>query len=182
MCGEMLPAELAALYTWVYEAAPLIALEVGTSSGCGSTFYISKAIEDNGLGGTLHTCDIKAGCQDYQNVMFQQMKSTDMINWMIQEGLIPDFIFFDGPEEASIALNDIRLLEPHLKIDTMFAMHDWYIGKRCFDGLSSVKAKQIRPYMEASDNWELVYHLQGDVPTDNSVGLVLYKKIGDSIS
>ena len=54
-------------------------------------------------------------------------------------------------------------------------MQDWCLTKRGFDGYTCVKAKLIRPYMEDSNEWELIEHLRGDDPNSDSVGLVLYQ-------
>lgn len=176
--GEMTPIEREHLYTWVYTFMPEIALEVGCKSGHGSTFYISKAMEKNEerwfTKTTLYTCDIAGKCQEYDNVVFHQMKSTDLIYKLIAEKKIPEFIFFDGPEDADLALSDIKILEPYLLHGTQFAMHDWHTGRR-FDGLISVKSAKIRPYMESSENWKLITCLEGDDPTIKSVGLSLYE-------
>jgi len=171
--GEMLPTERKALFSWVSDAMPSLVLEVGTNGGEGSTFYISNALK---FDAKMITCDVRGGCHDYPNLIFVRKPSTTVIKEMIKEGNIPDFIFFDGPEDPNVALQDIKLLEPHLKKgETYFAMHDWYGGVRCYDGYTSTKAALIRPYMEESSNWILKAELRGDVPEDDSVGLVLYQ-------
>ena len=104
---------------------------------------------------------------------------------MIIEDKIPDFIFFDGPEIPELALNDFKLLEPHLKKGCFFSMHDFHTGsKRRYDNSISVKSAHIKPYLESHDEWRCLEELSGlvknsdydDMPFD-SVGLCLYEKI-----
>ena len=187
--GEMSMYERYKLFCWVSEYKPKIIFEVGTGVGGGSTHHMAYAIETIKNNGIIYTCDPIRSI-DYKLMLrfpsiikFHSLKSQELLNNMINEKLIPDFIFFDGPEEPEIAMNDIIELEKHIKIGTIFSMHDWD-SYRQLDKATSTKSKQIRPYLENSENWKLIDILKSDVKNCDesdreydSVGLCLYKKI-----
>jgi hypothetical protein len=138
------------LCQWLNRRLPRIVFEVGTGVG-GSTFYICKSLQAHG--GKLYTCDPArrppdrflnefAGVLDYR-----QLESTVMIGQLIGQGIRPDFIFFDGPEIPELALQDLNLLEQVIAPGTQFAMHDWHLGRRGYDGGQSIKAALVRPYL-----------------------------------
>lgn len=187
--GEMLPYERYKLYNYVLKTKPNIVLETGTGIGGGSTYYILKALEYNNHG-KLYTCDpfrspnIKLINEFKKFIDFNRMSSNFRIKKMIKENIIPDFIFFDGPEDPNVALEDIKLIEEYLKTDTIFSMHDWCTEKRKYDNNISTKSLLIKPYLNQSKNWELIEELSGLIKNSNfdntgydSVGLVFYKKI-----
>ena len=184
--GEMLPYERYKLYNWVSEIKPKLFLEVGTGNGGGSTYFISKSIKDNNIVSTLHTCDPMRQPEDeffnvFDFVKYYKTNSDFMINDLLNNNLIPDFIMFDGPENPDIALNDIIILENFIEDGTYFSMHDWDYY-RPYDNGNSTKSIKIRDYMENSEKWSLVEQLFADkknsdfdeLPYD-SVGLCLYK-------
>ena len=63
-------------------------------------------------------------------------------------------MFFDGPEDPGLNLSDFKLLEPFLRQGAVFCAHDWDTDMRD-DGLVSVKAELLRPYLENSQDWEI---------------------------
>lgn len=185
--GEMLPYERKRLYTWVRSIAPEIVFETGTGSGGGSTRFIAEALKETG--GQLHTCDPGRGpstalLQSYPNIHYYPVASTDLMRWAVFEEIVPQFVFFDGPEDPDIALEDIKIVERIVRPGAMFAMHDWETTPRLYDGLVSTKAAKIRPYMETSMRWQAVEVLSGlaknadEYPGPDSVGLCLYRFIG----
>jgi predicted O-methyltransferase YrrM len=183
--GEMLPIERVRLYQWMMEFRPKCVLEVGTGVG-GSTFYISQALST--YGGTLHTCDpmrsppehfLKrfAGTLDYH-----AKRSDELIAWMKQQAVKPDFLFFDGPEIPDLALEDIHNLESWIEPGCLFAMHDWEQPGGRNRKIVSIKAQKIRPYMESTADWTRLASLQGHRKNVwwtkgrfDSVGLCLYR-------
>jgi len=86
-------------------------------------------------------------------------------------------LFFDGPEDPDIAMEDIKILENYIQPECYFSMHDWELEKRKYDNGISTKAKKIRPYMENSSLWKPIEVLEG-IESDQSVGLCLYKFLG----
>jgi len=165
----------------VCEAKPFIALEIGTWKGGGSTLQIVNAITT--YGGHLHTCETdnilyQEAIKSYQHsnlnqyISFYNKPSTDVINDMIKRNLIPQFIFFDGPEDSDLNLSDFKLLDQHLPVGTYFCMHDWDLGMRV-DGNISIKALYLRPYLEKLSTWKILRSLTAPI----SVGIVLAQKV-----
>lgn len=184
MEGQMWPEERKFLYNAVRERQPSLALEVGTWKGGGSTLQITTALQDN-CGGILHTCEVNpdfyqeaiigfANTSLNQHVQFYHQSSTELIKHLIQTQQINriGFVFFDGPEDPQLNIDDFKLLDSHLAVGTYFCMHDWDLGIRP-DGLISVKAILIRPYLEQLSTWQILRTLTAPV----SVGIVLAKKI-----
>lgn len=183
--GEMLPIERLRLYQWIMRYQPQTVLEVGTGVG-GSTFYIGEALAR--LGGQLYTCDPlrrppEAFLERFRRtIQYEPLKSNELIAKMALEGKRPDFVFFDGPEIPSLALDDIRTLESLLADGCMFAMHDWEQAGGRNAKIVSIKAQRIRPYMEHSPLWQEVELLHGHRKNVwwtkgrfDSVGLCLYR-------
>ena len=165
--GQLWPKEREFLYNAVREAKPQLVLEIGTWKGGGSTLSIARALQDNG-GGELWTCDADAAMTETARevhlgrpfVHCLNMRSGEMIADMIRRKRIPDFLFFDGPEDEDTALWDFWAVETNVKQGTVFMMHD-------FDH-PSIKAAKIRPYLEGSMLWKIT----GQLTTPDSVGLV----------
>lgn len=164
--AELLPLERERLYNWVLSAKPRGILEIGTGNG-GSTYYMSAAIKIAGLSSIIVTCDPKMKIpnsffEEFPFVDYFGMLSDELIPFVIEEGFLIDFIFFDGPDDPEVALRDIQRLEKYISNGAYFAMHDWYFQK----------AEMIRPYMEQSPNW-----IEQEVLSKSEVlvGLCLYK-------
>lgn len=188
--AEMTPYERNRLYTWIIENMPKCVFEVGTGLGGGSTYYIAEAFKDIGSG-KIYTCDpgrhpSNSFLDQYKDIVFYHQKSSQwLIDHLINEQIIPDFLMFDGPEDPTIALEDIIKLEKIIKTGTLFCMHDWEFEKRGYDNGISTKSKLIRPYIENSKKYVQVEILSGlrknsnyDTSNYDSVGLCLYKFIG----
>ena len=177
--GEMTVLERSLLHTWILEANPKIVLEIGTGTGGGGTYYISKAMPKDGF---VYTCDPyrcpdKSFFEEFPMVVFWNTSSEKLIHYMIDNKIDIDFIFFDGPEDENTAMDDILLLETHLKKGAKFSMHDWEFVVRVFDNNISIKSKNIRPYMEKSNKWKLIHQTQN---SNASVGLCLYEFVGET--
>lgn len=133
--------------------------------------------------GILHTCEVNedffaeavAGFSNSslsKHIIFYNSPSTTIIKQLITTKQIPQFVFFDGPEDPELNLNDFKLLDNHLQVGAYFCMHDWDLGIRA-DGLSSTKAELLRPYLEQLSTWKILRTLTAPA----SVGIVLAKKI-----
>lgn len=174
------------LYTWIRTYKPKNVLEIGTAGGGGSTFYIAHGLYDNGEG-VVHTCDInplndiKNDTKLMNHIDFHQLKSKEFIHNTLYKGIVPDFIFFDGPEEPDIGLDDLKNLENTIQDGCLFSMHDWEFTKRKLDNGISTKSLYVRPYIEKSNNWikiEVLSGLEINCKNNNeidSVGLCLYR-------
>tara|TARA_R110002020_G_scaffold117929_2_gene269556 strand:- start:1731 stop:2384 length:654 start_codon:yes stop_codon:yes gene_type:complete len=190
--GQMYDFERRKLWQWVHDKKPSVVFEIGTGGGGGSTIQIAHAIktlreEGHCAASRFFTCEPdmqelqKASKYfsthpEYKGFVTTECEcSTPFINDLINVGIIPDFIFFDGPEIAELSLSDFKILEHKVKIGTMFATHDW-------DTTNSVKNLLLRPYLEANENWKQVEYLSGisgEWPNETetqSVGLALYQK------
>jgi predicted O-methyltransferase YrrM len=186
--GEMTPFERFKLYSWVKQTVPINILEVGTGTGA-STFYLAHALAEVNPHAMVYTCDPSRAptdkmLSDFPNICYSKITSGEQIDRLEYSDVEFDFVFFDGPEDPMLALNDFKRLEPTLKAGTHFAMHDWEFIPRKLDGQRSMKAAALRPYIERSTKWKLVECLSGlkansDMfPLVNgvdSVGLCLYQ-------
>lgn len=186
MEGQMTTHERTFLYQAVLESLTntenSTILEIGTWKGGGSTLQISTAILHSRGNHELHTCEVDGQLYSeavaaYQNtpqskyITFHNKQSETLIDELIEKDKIPQFIFFDGPEDPAINLNDFIKLDKYLKIGTKFCMHDWDLDIR-IDGLISTKAKLLRPHLEQSNNWRQLRSLTKPI----SVGIVLMEK------
>lgn len=185
--AEMLPLERKALYDCVASNKPKVILEVGTGCGGGATYFMSRAIQDNGLDCKVYTCDPMRGpdspfLKRFPFVDYRADYSTNLISELIEKDIIPDFLLFDGPEDPNVALSDLKTLEPVLNKGTVLCIHDYELEKRGYDNAYSTKSKFIRPYLESSDSWEVELQYGGteknsDYNEDefDSVGFVILR-------
>ncbi len=181
MEGQLYPIERQLLFDTVLRAKPKVVLEIGTWKGGGSTYQIATALRQLGSG-KLYTCEVDRAffeeargiyTNNWENIVeCHYMASTDMINYLLSNNIIPDFVFNDGPEDPELNLNDFLLIAPHLLQGAVFGMHDWDTDIRV-DGLVSVKAKLLRPYLENSPEWRIEAYLT----RPESVGMVMATKL-----
>ena len=187
---EMLPYERYKLYSYINTFKPKNVLEVGTGTGS-STYLIAHALKLNDTEATLYTCDPERHpahvMREYDNIKFFKVVSNVLIKQLITDNVNIDYIFFDGPEDPNVALEDLKILETHIKPGCLFSMHDWDLNTRLYDNARSIKSSKVRPYIESSPLWEYVEVLSGTVlnsaflVTNNngnicdSVGLCLYR-------
>ena len=183
MEGQLWPAERSLLYKTIIDLKPKIALEIGTWKGGGSTYQIASALKEIGEG-ILITCEpdiemYKAAFDLYKSVlkddfpvMLENDYSHNIILKMIEYNHIPDFVLMDGPEDPNVCLNDLKSLENIMKPNSIVAFHDWDLGIRA-DNLISTKSAFVRPYIEQSTKWKLKYYLTAP----ESVGFAAYTKL-----
>ncbi len=174
--GEMLPLERERLHSWISKINPKNILEVGTGTGA-STYYMAISLQE---GSKIYSCDdgrepSKKLLKDFKNIEFFNIKSTALIQHIKKANIKIDYIFFDGPEEESVAMEDIAVLEDGvIQPGCYFSMHDWEVTPRKYDSGLSTKAAKIRPYIEKSNRWEKIEVLDG-LNSDQTVGLCLYR-------
>lgn len=172
MNGQLTPKEREFLYETVVKHKPKICLEVGTWKGGGSTWQIVKALEYNGFG-VLYTCETEKEFFDEayplyrgnNHIRLYNQTSHFLINEMIRDQDIPDFIFFDGPEDESTAVEDFLQINSYLRSGCVFTMHDY--------DPPSIKAKKMRPFLESLPLWRVECILTAP----ESVGLVKAVKL-----
>lgn len=187
--GEMLPFERRFLYKYIVLNKPSIVFELGSGSG-GSTRIILSALNDLNCG-LLYNCDpinnsvTQIADVNTKRMYFYHTYSYVMIDELVQQNIIPDFVFFDGPEDAETALNDFNVLNPLLKNGAAFVMHDWELRKR-IDGNYSIKASQMHNKLSELfklRQWVMVEQLSGvndEYPNDtgyNSIGMICAIKV-----
>lgn len=174
--GELLPNERKHLFQWLIEKNPSIVFEIGTGSGGGSSFYILNALKQLDNNGHLYTFDPYNSKINnlYQNTPYNYLftyyrfRALDKMPQLLSQNIVPDFIFYDGAEDATLSLMEFQLLEQYVKCGCIFVMHDWIIGER-IDGNISEKSTLVRPYVEKSNKWDILNCLESQ---DESVGLV----------
>lgn len=177
--GELTLYERRVLYDTVLKYQPKLILEVGTGFG-GATATMAEALKVIGSG-QIYTCDPKRKpkkgfFKQYDNIVeYFELPSVRFIKFMREMQFIPDMIFFDGPEDARIAILDFAELEDHLKPGTVFCMHDWETSRRKYDNGVSVKSVLMKKYLHDSESlWDIQFEL--DALTykegEESVGLV----------
>jgi len=152
--GELLEFERKTLFDTIIKYQPKICLEIGTGNGGGSTFYIANALYQLNNNGILYTCDpvYNDASIIFQNTLYENivkffhLPSTFVIQLLINGNIKPDFIFFDGPEDPNIALEDFQKIENSINKGCVFMMHDWDTRPR-IDGNLSTKALLLKPYI-----------------------------------
>lgn len=172
-CGQLWLEDRRWLYNTVLELQPVVALEVGTWRGGGSTFFIASALAENGFG-ILHTIEknailaseassryIREWPRLLQHVHFHFGGSEDMIPLIAPT----DFVFLDGAQDPAQMLREFELVKPHLRVGGVLMAHDWFNGK----------ADDLKPVLELeSDEGRWMYETIGDGTgsfEDGSVGM-----------
>lgn len=174
--GEMTIYERSKLYKYIIQKKPKIIFESGTGKG-GSTYVMINASDNDTK---IYSCDPeRAPNFKSDRLFFYKKKSEELIGIMLENKIYPDFIFFDGPEEPEVALNDFKMLENIVEVGTIFSMHDWCTNIRKYDNNKSTKARYLKDYLNSLENWQLIEELDGEnyKNGEESVGLVFYKKV-----
>jgi len=174
--GEMTLYEREKLFNIISKKDPDIILECGSGVGA-STFIMVNASNKNTK---IYSCDpIREPKITSPKLFFHKITSKKLISNLIKNNITPDLIFFDGPEDPNVALDDFKELENFVDVNTIFMMHDWCTNTRKYDGAISTKALLLKPYINSLDNWELIEEIDGENYKEGkeSVGLCLYKKI-----
>lgn len=173
--GEMTLYERKKLYDIILDLKPNIILECGSGIGASTHIMVNATPKYS----KIFSCDpVRTPVVNSEKLEFNKVKSDVLISKIINDNIIPDVIFFDGPEDPEVALNDFKNLDKYVGDGTVFLMHDWCTITRKFDGGISTKALLLKPYINKLDNWELVEEIFGDdyKEGEESVGLCYYKK------
>lgn len=174
------------LFDSILAARPKAVLEVGTWKGGGSTWQIANALQslrESGHNCVFHTCEVDQAHYAEAQAIYSQSPweefvrchhatSDTLIGMLLAAEVVPDFLFFDGPEDVDTALRDFQRLDKVVKAGSFFMMHDWDLGQRV-DGLQSIKALKIRPYLESLQTWRII----SSMTAPESVGLILAEKV-----
>jgi len=138
---------------------PLIALEVGTWLGGGSTLHILRALHKNNEG---HLWGVEASKDIYEKMIANiraavpeaANRFTPVLGfsnevlplWM--KGLPADaeidFVFLDGGPNPYEQIEEFKLLAPRIRVGGVLMSHD----------ASGRKGKWLVPYVSRLDNWE----------------------------
>jgi len=173
--GQMYKAERKALYNIVKEAKPDYCFEIGTYTGGGSTFFISKALKDNNKG-KLFTIEsdqflFNKAKSRYKKYLKGQFPFVEFINSsnptvfekFLRESNKTNIIFLDGAEDGKQTLAQYNFFKPYFRNGTILALHDW----------KTEKTMQVKPIILNDPHWKKIIEL--DQP--ESIGFAIFKYI-----
>jgi predicted O-methyltransferase YrrM len=170
--GQMNPSERKLLYEVTLELKPEIAVEVGTARGGGSTYYISTAMANNGLG-ILHSIEMNRELYDYAVHLYDEQfkdqrpyvnlhfgNSQPMLLELLKELPKVDLLFLDGGADSVMMVYDFALMRPLVRIGGIVACHDWDNGK----------SQYLQPILNNEHDY---------VKVGENLGLVIFRRKGD---
>jgi len=171
--GQMYKAERKALYEIVREARPDYCFEIGTYTGGGSTFFISKALKDNSKG-KLFTTESDRSLYEkaerryqkyirrqYPYITFIHSSKPDAFSDRLREKDKTNMIFLDGAEDGQQTLDQYEFFKPYFKDGTILALHDW----------NTEKTVKVKPVILGDSHWVKLTELQ----QPESVGFAIFK-------
>lgn len=94
---------------------------------------------------------------------FDRVEKKGVVNKIVEENIIYDFIFFDCGELSSLV--EWKLLKNQIRVGGYAILHDVYFPK-------SVKNFIVAAFIELSDDWAIIYK---DI--DSIQGMLVAKKI-----
>ena len=142
---------------------PLVAIEVGTWLGGGSTLHILRALEQNGTG---HLWGIEADRSIYERMLaniraaapteisrFTPLLgfSQDVLKqWKKEQpaDVTVDFVFLDGGNNPREQIEEFELLDPLMPVGGQLMSHDAKLRK----------GRWLVPFISRLDNWESKLH------------------------
>jgi hypothetical protein len=142
---------------------PMVALEVGTWLGGGSTATILRALDQNGQG---HLWGIEADLSIYEQMLENIRRaapeaagrftplfgfSDDVIPQWISRQPSPfeiDFAFLDGGNNPGEQVTEFKLIDSHMPVGAILMSHDAKLRK----------GKWLVPYLSRLDNWQTQVH------------------------
>ncbi len=160
---QLWPSERLFLFEAILDTKPFRVFEAGTCNGRGSTYQIALGLQTVGHG-HLHTCEPNPQQFAQAHSLYRQanwakfvtcynLRSDQLIRDYIGIGhFIPDFLFFDGPDDPEENLANFEALEDIMPYGAHFCMHDWELTE-------SAKAERLRPYLEESPKWDIIKEL-----------------------
>ncbi|MEI6304733.1 MAG: class I SAM-dependent methyltransferase [Candidatus Taylorbacteria bacterium] len=171
--GQMYMAERKALYDVVINEKPDYCFEIGTYTGGGSTYFLSKALRDNNKG-KLITIESDIGLynkavmrysrfikSNRRYVEFIHSNSPDVFFDFLNKNNCKIMLFLDGSNDSRETLDQYNFFLKYFKSGSIIALHDW----------NSAKTAQVQPVIEQSHLWEKVVQL--DQPA--SIGFRIFK-------
>jgi hypothetical protein len=139
----MTPEQRLLLYWTVKSVKPASILEIGTHTAQGSTWFIVKALEENGVGHlTSMDCDpaaVARGKQAYpgnQRVGFVLASTIGELRTNKY-----DMVLFDGGDDPQETFDQFRFVDTKLAV-----FHDWH----------DEKCRLVRPLLVAP--WEMLWY------------------------
>ena len=106
--GEMTIYEREKLYNYVIKYNPNIVLECGSGVGA-STYVMANALSEESR---IYSCDpSRTPIFTSEKLNFFSVPSDLLITYLVDNEICPNFIFFDGPEDPNVALNDFISIE-----------------------------------------------------------------------
>jgi predicted O-methyltransferase YrrM len=181
--GQLNAAERRLITDAILGAAkkPVVALEVGTWLGGGSTLHILRALEQNGTG---HLWGIEVDRSIYERMIASIRAaapveaqrftpifgfSQDVLKqWRKEQpaNVMVDFVFLDGGNNPREQIEEFELLDPVIPVGGQLMSHDAKMRK----------GRWLVPFIARLDNWESRLH---DLSEN---GLFYAKKIADKPS
>ena len=171
--GQMYAAERKGLYDSIREMKPDYCFEIGTWTGGGSTFFISKALKDNNKG-KLFTIEnyeplYKKAIRRYKKFIKESYSFIDFIlsstpnvfEKYLKEENKNHMIFLDGAEDGKQTLEQYNFFKPYFKKGTVLALHDW----------NTEKTVKVKPVILSDPRWKKVTELG----KPESIGFVIFR-------
>jgi predicted O-methyltransferase YrrM len=171
--GQMYAAEREGLYDSIREMKPDYCFEIGTWTGGGSTFFISKALKDNNKG-KLFTIENyeplhKKAIRRYKKFIKGNFPFIDFIlsstpkvfEKYLKEENKSHMIFLDGAEDGAQTLEQYYFFKPYFKKGTVLALHDW----------NTEKTIKVKPVIQGDQRWKKVIELG----KPESIGFAVFK-------
>jgi hypothetical protein len=172
--GQMYRAERQALYETIIRERPRQCFEIGTFTGGGSTFFLSKAFTEIGTG-TLVTMEnnehyFTKGKNYYEqklpeqaaHIKFVFASTPSAFDQFILADKNVDAVFFDGAEDGAETLLQYRYFEPYFTTGSIIMFHDW----------NTAKTAAIKPVILGDHHWEQLVLLTPPY----SVGFAVFKR------
>lgn len=154
-------------YLVMGETPPMVALEVGTWLGGGSTMVILKEFSRAGAG---HLWGVEADEGIYERMVANirgalpegldhftplfGLSQKKLPEWIALRGSAPDidFVFLDGGDSPREQIDEFHLLDPFLKVGGRILSHD----------ANFRKGKWFVPYIKALDNYRTTLYQVSD--------------------
>jgi len=155
--------DLIGQYLVMGETPPMVAVEVGTWLGGGSTMVILKEFVRAGTG---HLWGVEADEGIYERMVANisealpegmdyftpllGLSQKKLPEWIASQGHAPeiDFVFLDGGDSPREQIDEFYLLDPLLKVGGRILSHD----------ANFRKGKWFVPYIKALDNYRVMLH------------------------
>lgn len=173
--GQMYIAERKALFDVIKEKKPRHCFEIGTYTGGGSTYFISKAFESIGSG-KLITLEndpyfynkakgyyAKKIPNVAERVEFLFGDKAQDFDEIIKSYGGVDCAFLDGAEDSNQTLSQYNYFLPHFHKGTILMIHDW----------NTEKTRELKPVLLKDGKWKILK----EIKPPESVGLIVFEML-----